>query len=998
MGETSMNINDLALPGTLSGWLKQLGVALLYLLFGYLIHHNFTDNGIVSVIWPGSGLALAALLIGGRRYIWGVLFGALLLNASANDSLWAVGGITLANGLEALLGCWLLTRNERAVNSLHTLPEYLRLIFWGGGIASLVGAGLGGLSLLLAGYITPSDYLENATHWWMGDVLGIALLTPFIMVWRQKEFVPVKSRPRLEPLLLVGLVFLAGQIIFLGWFQEFLSDTPKDYWMFLFVAWVAMRLGMRGTTLVVLMIAVQALSGAYLGSGFFAHDIARAGLHNYWAYMLIQSVVGMALAAYVNETREALAALQLKENALNAAGNAISIATREGRIAWANKAFSRLTGYSMDEIIGRRHCELVKSGKQDQAFYQSLWSTILSNKVWQGDLVNLRKDGSLYDEEMTISPLSDAQGEITHFVAVKQDITGRKQVEQLLRNNEARFRSIIEATPVPLALNDDRGNIAFLNKAFVQTIGYTIDDIPTLAHWWPLAYPDPQYRQWVTEMWQHNLEDAMRTNTPLPNMEVNIVCKDGSSRIFLIGAAPIAESFTDLYLVTLYDITDSKAAEDEIRHLAFYDHLTRLPNRRLLMDRLNQALASSARSRHRGALLFIDLDNFKTLNDTLGHDIGDLLLQQVAIRLTACVREGDTVARLGGDEFVVMLEDLGEQEAEAAAQTEAVGEKILSKLNESYQLLAHVFHNSPSIGAIVFNEHQQTVDELLKQADIAMYQAKKAGRNTLRFFDPKMQDAINARAALESELRSALENGQLHLYYQIQMDSSHHPVGAESLIRWIHPEHGMVSPARFIPLAEETGLILPIGLWVLETACAQLKIWQRAPLTRELVLAVNVSAKQFRQSGFVAQVQTVVQRHAIEPGRLKLELTESMLLENIEDTIATMNALKAIGVQFSLDDFGTGYSSLQYLKQLPLDQLKIDQSFVRDIAHDSSDRAIVRTIIAMAHSLNLDVIAEGVETEQQRQLLLDNGCTRYQGYCFSKPVPVEEFEALLTKR
>ena len=433
----------------------------------------------------------------------------------------------------------------------------------------------------------------------------------------------------------------------------------------------------------------------------------------------------------------------------------------------------------------------------------------------------------------------------------------------------------------------------------------------------------------------------------------------------------------------------------ELNNLAFYDPLTGLPNRRLLMGRLHQAFASSARSGQEGALLFINLDNFKDINDILGHDIGDLLLQQTAQRLESCLREGDTVARLGGDEFVVILEDLRRQPIEAATQTKAVGEKILAALGQPCQLATHEYHSTASIGATLFSDRHKTAEELLQRADIAMYQAKKAGHNTLRFFNPKMQDVINARAALEGDLRKALESHQFHLYYQIQVDSSHHPLGAEALIRWIHPERGMISPAQFIPLAEETGLILPIGQWVLETACIQIKTWEQDVLTRDLVLSVNVSAKQFHQVDFVTQVKDAIQRHTINPKRLKLELTESMLLENIEDTIATMNALHEIGILFSLDDFGTGYSSLQYLKRLPLDQLKIDQSFICDIATNSSDKAIVRAIIAMAHSLDLDVIAEGVETEEQRQILLKRECTHYQGYLFSKPVPIEQFEALL---
>ena len=439
----------------------------------------------------------------------------------------------------------------------------------------------------------------------------------------------------------------------------------------------------------------------------------------------------------------------------------------------------------------------------------------------------------------------------------------------------------------------------------------------------------------------------------------------------------------------------SLQAEEDIKHLAFFDPLTDLPNRRLLIDRLNHAFTSSSRSGREGAILFIDLDNFKDINDTLGHDIGDLLLQQIAQRLNSCVREDDTVARLGGDEFVVMLENLSKQHIKAATQARVVSEKILATINQPYQLATHEYHTGASIGIVLFSDHGNTVVELLKRADIAMYQAKKAGRNTLRFFNTKMQDVINARTALEGELRKALENRQFHLYYQIQVDSSHRPLGAEVLIRWIHPERGVVSPAQFIPLAEETGLILPIGQWILETVCTQLKAWEQDALTRDLVLAVNVSARQFRQTDFVAQVQATVQRHAINPMRLKLELTESMLVKNIEDTITIMSTLKATGIHLSLDDFGTGYSSLQYLKKLPLDQLKIDQSFVRDLATDSSDKAIVRTIIVMAQSLGLDVIAEGVETEEQQQFLMGQGCGHYQGYLFGKPVPVEEFEASL---
>ncbi len=450
------------------------------------------------------------------------------------------------------------------------------------------------------------------------------------------------------------------------------------------------------------------------------------------------------------------------------------------------------------------------------------------------------------------------------------------------------------------------------------------------------------------------------------------------------------------YICAFFDITERKQAEEKIHNLAFYDPLCQLPNRRLLFDRLHQAVTTSARNQTCAALLFIDLDNFKILNDTRGHDIGDLLLIEVGQRLRTCIRDNDTLARLGGDEFVVLLEGLSEDRTQAAVQARGVGEKMLKAINQPYMLKDIEQYSSTSIGISLFANYRQNLDDLLKQSDTAMYAAKKSGRNTLRFFDPAMQEALEIRSQLEAGMRKALPKHEFRLYYQVQVDSEQRPIGAEALIRWEHPEQGMISPALFIPVAEDTGLILPLGLWVLQTACAQLKEWESNPLTRELSLAVNVSARQFRQPGFVRQVSEEIEQNTINPSRLKLELTESTVLENVADTIAKMHALKLIGVRFSMDDFGTGYSSLAYLTQLPLDQLKIDQSFVRNIGTKSTDSMIVQTIIGMANNLGIEVIAEGVETHAQRDFLWGAGCRLYQGYLFGRPVPVKEFTALLT--
>ena len=443
------------------------------------------------------------------------------------------------------------------------------------------------------------------------------------------------------------------------------------------------------------------------------------------------------------------------------------------------------------------------------------------------------------------------------------------------------------------------------------------------------------------------------------------------------------------------DIRERKATEREIQRLAFYDPLTGLPNRMLLMDRIGQALATAQRRHQGGALLFIDLDNFKTLNDTLGHDQGDLLLQQVAHRLNNCVRSVDTVARLGGDEFVVMLEELSPEPDELALDARAVGEKVLAMLAVPYALKGYQYRSTPSIGIAPFDGDQATVGELLKQADLAMYQAKTAGRNTLRFFDPAMQDVVTARAALEEDFRTALANDEFLLHYQPQVNLAGQCVGVEALVRWAHPQRGLVSPAEFIPLAEETGLILSLGRWVLHTACTQLALWQDDPMLSELTMAVNVSSRQFRHASFVDDVARVLAITGAPSGLLKLELTESLLVEDMETTIATMTALGAYGVGFSLDDFGTGYSSLSYLKRMPLDQLKIDQSFVRDLLTDPNDAAIVDTIIGLSRSLGLEVIAEGVETPEQRDLLARAGCHLYQGYLFSRPLSTGSLEAFL---
>lgn len=526
-------------------------------------------------------------------------------------------------------------------------------------------------------------------------------------------------------------------------------------------------------------------------------------------------------------------------------------------------------------------------------------------------------------------------------------------------------------------------------------LGYQPDELPNqFSTWESLLHPDDR------ESALNRLNSYLASSSRQYVSELRMRHRDGGYRwIIARGEKQYDEKGRVTHLSGAHiDITERKKNEEAIHALAFFDALTRLPNRRLLLDRLRAALSSSADSNHYGAVLFLDLDQFKTINDTLGYDYGDMLLVEVAERIRLCARDADTVARLGGDEFVILLEELDEHAEEASRKAALIAEKIRVGLTQSYQLLGSQQYSSTSIGVCLYRGNEESVDALLKHADMAMYQAKDAGRNAVRFFDPAMQLAVETRAALAADMRNAVPEHQLHLLYQVQVDSERRAIGAEALVRWVHPSRGMVSPMQFIPVAEESSLILDIGGWVLDTGCRQLRDWAKSDLTSHLTLAVNVSAQQFKQHDFVEKVAALLRLHEIGASRLKLELTESVVLSNVTDVITKMHALKALGVRLSLDDFGTGYSSLSYLKQLPLDQIKIDQSFVRDMTTDPNDAVMVKTIIGLAKNFRLNVIAEGVETAAQLALLKEQGCVTYQGYLFSKPVPIEQFEALLKQK
>ncbi len=638
------------------------------------------------------------------------------------------------------------------------------------------------------------------------------------------------------------------------------------------------------------------------------------------------------------------------------------------------------------QLRGRRLHELLPAAQADP-FLALIHKTLRTGQT-ESFVYQMATLSGLRHFEGRARPLGTVVNGQATVVFLARDISERVETESALRESELRFRSLLRDIPsISVQGYRQDGTTTYWNKASETLYGYSEQEALG-KNLLDLIIP-AEMQASVRESMQ-----AMFTQgAPIPSGELRLRHKDGSpvdvfsshTRIEVPGQAP------ELFCIDI-DISGRKAAEEEARYLAFYDALTRLPNRRLLVDRLQQIMASNARTGRNAAVLFVDLDNFKTLNDSRGHEVGDLLLVEVAGRLRKAVREQDTVARLGGDEFVLVLQNLATEATEAAAQVRTVCEQVLTHLRQPYLLDGHEHYVTASIGATLLRQPGATVDEVLKQADLAMYRAKDAGRNTLRFFDPDMQAAVNQRALLEAEMHTGLRLGQFLLLYQPQVDRDGRVTGAEVLLRWQHPDQGQVSPALFIPLAEETGLILPLGHWVLETALRQQARWRNDARLRHLNLAINVSARQFRQDDFVPQMLQLLAQTGANPERIKLELTESLLLQDVDSVIATMHALKQHGLGFSLDDFGTGYSSLSYLKRLPLDQIKIDQGFVHDILNDPKDAAIAHTIIVLADLLGLAVIAEGVETVEHHRFLQEHGCPAFQGYLFGRPEPLEAFE------
>jgi diguanylate cyclase (GGDEF)-like protein/PAS domain S-box-containing protein len=664
----------------------------------------------------------------------------------------------------------------------------------------------------------------------------------------------------------------------------------------------------------------------------------------------------------------------------------ITIFDAAGTVTACNSYLELILGASAREIVGTNVPSKIQNPEQKQAI-----ANFLSGKIaiWEGDYTSVLGGKTTAIRSLYL-PYVNPDGKCEGGICLTENLEATKNIAAKIEAEREFSRGIIANMQDGFSLIDATGMQTEVNEAFRKMTGFSREEL--------IGHRAPNYPYWppeelgeIQKAFENTLSGADAT------FELTFMRKNGERFRALVSPSAIKDHEGNIvsYVASIKDITERKRAEERIHNLAFYDHLTELPNRRLLLEHLKQSQHTHARRNNHGAILFIDVDHFKKVNDTKGHPAGDALLIQIAQRMKDCVHVDDTVARWSGDEFVILLNDLHEEEVQAAVETETFAEKLRLQLAEPYKIEGIAVHTTVSIGICLFGSEEDTVDEILKRADTAMYQAKNLGRNAIHFFDSAMHAVMSARIALETDLRSAIPGGQMQLCYQPQVDGSGKIVGAEALVRWLHPEHGLIQPNRFIALAEESDLIFPLGLWVLENACMQLKRWQAHELTRDLIVSVNVSTREFRQPDFAERILRVVEEQGVPGSKLKLELTESVALTELDKTLSKMEKLRAAGLSFAIDDFGTGFSSLTYLSRLPFDQLKIDQSFIRSLKVRVSDALLVQTIIGMANNLGMNAIAEGVETEDQLSFLRQHGCGLYQGFLFSKAVEAEKLESIL---
>lgn len=1102
-------------------WIGAL--AITYAFFARMVLSFATNNGNVTIFWFPGGLGLAALMLGGKRLWPGIWLGAYAAGMLVNDPPVVSAFIAVGNTLESLAGAWLLCRNKGFNISLTHQNDFF-LISFIACIVATISALIGPTALLAAGYLNSHTLLHTFWHWWQADTLGIILATPLFLIWQRIPYQWFERARIVETLCFIGLTLLAGQIIFLDWFNQFLGVFAFSYWLYLILIWGAVRFELHGALLVIVMTTVQALQGAISGKGYFSKDFVSTGLQNFWFYMLIFTTVGITLALTFQKRKKIEAVLRENEANLDLLfsnmpnGFALHEVIRDSndqivdyRFLKVNTNFEKIIHLSQDKIIGQSVKTILP---ELEHFWIETYAQVVNTRQ-AIFLENYSKPLGQWFAVHAYCPKAE------QFAVIIQDITDRKLIEQreFCRNHilellaedqplsvilEAITADVESASPSLSCLlrlfnrhgtlihttassncsnchefflnnaskipRDNLGNHEVLTQAdaglhwsdIIQDKSGELQVVLTLRlqstqnpsqheqqvmeHTRQLiAIAIDRYRareeQQLAALIYNNSSEAMFTTdahneiisvnpafskiTGFPADRVvgqnpkflksgchdNFFYKNMWQAINTTGfwqgeicnRRQNGELFTEwLTINSIYnengqinrhvalfsDITKKKESEHLIWLQANFDNLTGLPNRNMFQERLKLELKKTQRTQLSVALMFLDLDRFKEVNDTLGHAMGDILLQQTAARLLTCVRNVDIVSRLSGDEFTIVLTELHELDC-----INGIAQKIVKSLAEPFYLEAEVAYISVSIGIALYPDDGNSIDMLLKNADQAMYAAKNQGRNRFCYFAQSMQDAALTRMRITNDLRTAIAEQQFMLVYQPIINLRNNSIiKAEALIRWIHPSNGLINPADFIPIAEDTGLINEIGDWVFTQAVRQVATWRNS-LNRQFQISINKSPVQF-----YAEVNqhldwfNFLNERQVSGSGIVIEITESLLMDVSNHVIQHLLAFRDAGIQVALDDFGTGYSSLAYLKKFDIDYLKIDQSFVRNLTPDSNDSALCEAIIVMAHKLGIKVIAEGIETDAQLSLLKAAGCDFGQGYLFSKPIPAPEFE------
>jgi len=867
------------MPKQLLLWFALAGVYYLTALLGLSLAFEQANT---SPVWPPTGIAIAALLHFGLRVWPGIFLGALIANLVSGTSVEVSIAIAVGNTLEGIVAYFLIHRfvGENPFLSINQIVKFVFIVI----LATMLSASIGVTSLVLGNIIQWEKFTLLWSTWWLGDVVGALVVTPFVLQCFTSKSRDWLSFLTLDAFMILIITFVSTAFVFSHWSPFSQEHYPLSFIYLPIAIWVAYRLNQLGVTLFIVTIASFAICGTLLGYGPFVRLSANESLLLLQGFMGVMMMTTLILWITVNDSKQAnqkladrkkqltqkvqrqtgdleTAAdeLKLAESVFNESVQSIMITDKDANILRVNPAFVKTTGYTADEVLGKNP-RLLKSGRHDICFYRDMWNSLISKHYWEGEIWDKRKNGEVFPTWQTITSVAEEQSEVIQYISI------------------------------------------------------------------------------------------------------------------------------------FSDISEKKTSEERIYHLAHYDNLTNLRNRAAFHEQLEIAIAYANRQQYQLAVLYLDLDNFKIINDASGHPVGDLLLQHFARRLENTVRDEDTIARLGGDEFVILIVDVhNNQDAALVAQ------KILHEMEKPILLDHTEVVVTGSIGISTYPEDGVDADTLLKNADVAMYKAKEKGRNTFQFFTAKMNEQAEERLLLENDMRRALVNEEFLLHYQPQLDlNSGEIIGCEALVRWRHPERGLIGPDVFIPIAEESGLIRELGRWVLQTACEQQHRWQEKHPS-SLTVAVNISSRQFLSQHLILEIKQIIEAASIKPNHLELELTESIIMDYVEENILILQQLHDMGVKLAVDDFGTGYSSMAYLKRFPIDKLKIDQGFVRDIATDPDDAAIVKAITLLAQSLNIKVIAEGVETVEQLDYLTEIGCDEMQGFYFSRPVPTEEFEALIRK-